>query len=95
MSVDQKTVKKIAHLARIRVDDEDVPRLRDELNSILKWVEMLSEVDTDNVEPMTSAVQTSMKKRPDVVTLGGHPELIVANAPASEDNFFMVPKVVE
>ena len=95
MSVDQSTVRKIASLARIKVDEEDLPRLEGELNSILKWIEMLGEVNTDNVEPMTSAVHMEMKKRDDVVDRGGRADDIVANAPLSEDHFFAVPKVVE
>ena len=95
MSVDQNTVRKIAMLSRIKVDEEDLPRLEGELNSILKWIEMLQEVDTDGVEPMTSAVHMKMKKRDDVVNRGGHAGDIVANAPSTEDNFFMVPKVIE
>jgi len=95
MSVDQSTVRKIASLARIKVDEEDLPRLEGELNSILKWIEMLGEVNTDNVEPMTSAVHMEMKKRDDVVNRGGCADDIVANAPLSEDHFFAVPKVVE
>ena len=95
MSIDQDTVRKIAHLARIRVDDEDLPRLAGELSSILGWVEMLGEVDTKGVEPMTSAVHMEMKKRKDIVTDGHKPGDIVANAPVTEDHFFVVPKVVE
>ena len=95
MSVDQNTVRKIATLSRIKVEEEDLPRLEGELNTILKWIEMLQEVDTEGVEPMTSAVHMEMKKRDDVVNRGGHAPDIVANAPASEDNFFLVPKVVE
>ncbi len=95
MSVDQKTVRKIASLSRIKVEDEDLPRLEGELNSILKWIEMLSEVDTKGVEPMTSTVHMKMKKRVDEVNRGGHAQDIVANAPQTEDHFFMVPKVVE
>jgi len=95
MSVDQSTVRKIASLARIKVDEEDLPRLEGELNAILKWIEMLGEVNTDNVEPMTSAVHMEMKKRDDVVNRGGRADDIVANAPLSEDHFFAVPKVVE
>lgn len=95
MSVDQKTVRKIAMLSRIKVEEEDLPRLEGELNSILKWIDMLQEVDTDGVEPMTSAVHMEMKKRDDVVNRGGHAGDIVANAPSTEDNFFMVPKVIE
>jgi aspartyl-tRNA(Asn)/glutamyl-tRNA(Gln) amidotransferase subunit C len=95
MSVDQATVRRIARLARIRVKDEDVPRLEGELNSILHWIEQLNEVDVANVEPLTSVVAMKMKMRKDEVTDGGYPADIVENAPAHEDSFFMVPKVVE
>jgi len=95
MSVDQATVRRIAHLARIAVTDEEVPHLQDELNAILAFVEQLSEVDVTGVEPMTSVTPMEMKKRQDVVTDGGYPDVIVANAPATEDHFFLVPKVVE
>ncbi len=95
MSVDQATVRRIAHLARIAVSDEEVEHLEGELNAILHWVEQLGEVDTGDVEPMTSAVQMSLKMREDAVTDGGYPRDIVKNAPVHEDNFFLVPKVVE
>jgi aspartyl-tRNA(Asn)/glutamyl-tRNA(Gln) amidotransferase subunit C len=95
MSVDQTTVRRIARLARIAVTDEEVPHLQGELNAILSFVEQLGEVDVDGVEPMTSVTPMAMKKREDVVTAGGCPDLIVRNAPATEDNFFLVPKVVE
>ena len=95
MSVDQNTVRRIARLARIRVGEEDLPRLESELNAILQWIEMLGEVNTDNVEPLTSVVAMKMKMRDDVVTDGAIPGLVTANAPKSDDNFFMVPKVVE
>jgi aspartyl-tRNA(Asn)/glutamyl-tRNA(Gln) amidotransferase subunit C len=95
MSVDQATVKRVARLARIRLKDEDVPRLAGELNSILHWIEQLNEVDVSNVEPMTSVVSMKMKMRKDEVSDGHYPQKIVANAPGHEDNFFMVPKVVE
>lgn len=95
MSVDQTTVRRIAKLARIKVNEHAVPALEGELNAILEWIEMLNEVDTDGVQPMTAVVETKMKKRDDVVTNGGIPDDILANAPASEDHFFMVPKVVE
>lgn len=95
MSVDQATVKRIARLARIKVKEEDVPRLAGELNSILHWIEQLNEVDVSAVEPLTSVVAMKMKMRKDEVTDGGYPADIVGNAPAEEDNFFMVPKVVE
>lgn len=95
MSVDQATVRRIAHLARIKVQEEEVPHLQGELNAILAFVEELSKVDVEGVEPMTSVVSMPMKKREDIITDGGIPEKIVANAPASEDHFFRVPKVVE
>ena len=95
MSVDQTTVRRIAKLARIKVSEDAVPALEGELNAILEWIEMLNEVDTKGVQPMTAVVETSMKKSNDVVNKGGIPDDIMANAPASEDHFFMVPKVVE
>lgn len=95
MSVDQATVRRIAHLARIKVSEMEVPHLQDELNAILAFVEELKSVDVEGVEPMTSVQPMAMKKREDVVTDGGIPDDIVANAPASDDHFFVVPKVVE
>jgi aspartyl-tRNA(Asn)/glutamyl-tRNA(Gln) amidotransferase subunit C len=95
MSVDQNTVRRIARLARIAVPEEDVPHLQGELNAILAFVEQLNEVDVDGVEPMTSVTPMVMKKRQDEVTDGGDAEPIVRNAPATDDNFFLVPKVVE
>ena len=95
MSVDQATVKRVARLARIKVPDGDLPRLAGELNSILGWIEQLNEVDVSKVEPMTSVVTMKMKMRSDEVTDGHYPQKIIANAPAQEDAFVMVPKVVE
>ena len=95
MSVDAATVRRIAHLARIAVTDDEVPHLQGELNAMLAFVEQLSEVDVDGVEPMTSVTPMQMKKRADVVTDGDKAEAIVANAPATDRNFFQVPKVVE
>jgi aspartyl-tRNA(Asn)/glutamyl-tRNA(Gln) amidotransferase subunit C len=95
MSVDADTVRRIAHLARIAVKEEEVEHLKGELNAILAFVEQLQEVKVEGVEPMTSVTPMTMKKRTDVVTDGGIAEDIVRNAPASEDNFFLVPKVVE
>ncbi|MCA0434386.1 MAG: Asp-tRNA(Asn)/Glu-tRNA(Gln) amidotransferase subunit GatC [Proteobacteria bacterium] len=95
MSVDEKTVRRVARLARIKVKDEDVPQLAGELNAILAFVEQLNEVDVSGVVPMTSVVATKMKMRDDVVTDGHKPKDIIQNAPATEDDFFMVPKVVE
>ena len=95
MPVDQATVKRVARLARLKVKDEDLPRLAGELNAILGWIEQLNEVDVANVEPLTSVVSMKMKMRKDVVSDGHYPEKITANAPMQEDSFFMVPKVVE
>ncbi len=95
MSVDAVTVRRIAHLARIAVDEAEVPHLQGELNAILAFVEQLSEVNVDGVEPMTSVTPMEMKKRADVVNDGGIADQVIANAPASEDHFFLVPKVVE
>lgn len=95
MSVDAATVRRIAHLARIAVEEEDVEHLQGELNTILAWVEQLQEVDVTGIEPMTSVMPMTMKKRDDVVSDGGIAEDIVRNAPATEDHFFLVPKVVE
>jgi aspartyl-tRNA(Asn)/glutamyl-tRNA(Gln) amidotransferase subunit C len=95
MSVDTKTVKRVAHLARIAIDDADATRMQDELIAIFKWIEQLNDVDIDGVEPMTSVVEVEMKKRSDQVTDGTKADDILANAPESEDHYFMVPKVVE
>lgn len=95
MSVDIATVKRVAHLARIAVSDEDAERMTGELNVILGFVEQLNEVDVSGVEPMTSVIPMEMKKRQDAVTDGNKADDIVANAPATQENFFLVPKVVE
>lgn len=95
MSVDQATVRRIAHLARIAVEDDEVERLGGELNAILAFVEELSGVDVEGVEPLTSVLPMQMKKRQDVVTDGGFADDVLANAPEREDHYFVVPKVVE
>jgi aspartyl-tRNA(Asn)/glutamyl-tRNA(Gln) amidotransferase subunit C len=95
MSVDAATVRRIAHLARIAVDEAEIPDLQGELNAILAFVEQLSEVNVEGIEPMTSVTPMQMKKRPDVVNDGGIADEVIANAPASENHFFVVPKVVE
>jgi aspartyl-tRNA(Asn)/glutamyl-tRNA(Gln) amidotransferase subunit C len=95
MSVDAATVRRIAHLARIAVNDDEIEHLQGELNAILAFVEQLADVDVTGVEPMTSVTPMSMKKRADVVTDGGDPEAILKNAPAREGDYFVVPKVVE
>lgn len=95
MSVDAATVRRIAHLSRIAVADGEVEHLRGELNSILAFVEQLSEVNVDGVEPMTSVTPMVMKKRDDKVTDGDIVTDILRNAPVSEGNYFVVPKVIE
>jgi aspartyl-tRNA(Asn)/glutamyl-tRNA(Gln) amidotransferase subunit C len=95
MAVDANTVRRIAHLARIAVAEDEIDHLEGELNAMLSFVEQLAEVNVEGVEPMTSVTPRTMKKRADIVTDGGIAEDIVRNAPISEDNFFLVPKVVE
>lgn len=95
MQVDEATVRRIARLARIKVTDAEAKALEGELSGILDWVKQLDEVDTTGIEPMTAVVSTSLKMREDRVTDGGIADDIVANAPAREDHFFVVPKVVE
>jgi aspartyl-tRNA(Asn)/glutamyl-tRNA(Gln) amidotransferase subunit C len=95
MPVDSDTVRRVANLARIAVADDEVGVLQGELNAILAFVEQLTEVNIDGVEPMTSVTPMAMNMRNDEVTDGGIPDAIIANAPAHEDHFFLVPKVVE
>jgi aspartyl-tRNA(Asn)/glutamyl-tRNA(Gln) amidotransferase subunit C len=95
MEVDEKLVRRIARLARIKVTDAEAKGLPKELSQILDWVKQLDEVDTRNVEPMTRVVAQEMKKRKDAVNDGEIAADIVRNAPMTEDNFFVVPKVVE
>ena len=95
MSVDAATVKRIGRLARIRVEENEVEKYQGEINAILAFVEQLDEVNVDGVEAMTSVTPMQLRRRDDVVTDGGYPEKVVANAPLTEDNFFMVPKVIE
>ncbi|SIR17153.1 aspartyl/glutamyl-tRNA(Asn/Gln) amidotransferase subunit C [Rhizobium sp. RU35A] len=95
MSVDLATVKRVARLSRIAVTDEEAGRMMGELNGILGFVEQLSEVDVSGVEPMTSVTPITMRRRADAVTDGDKAAAVVANAPATDQNFFLVPKVVE
>ena len=95
MSVDLATVKRVARLSRIAVSEDEANTMLGQLNGILGFVEQLSEVNVDGVEPMTSVTPVAMKKRADAVTDGDKADDIVANAPATDRNFFMVPKVVE
>ena len=95
MSVDTDTVRRVAHLARIAVDEADLAPLAGELNTILDWVEQLGEVDVEGVEPMTSVTPMRLKRRDDVVTEGGIRDRVMLNAPEAREGFFVVPKVVE
>ena len=95
MTVDNDTVRRVAHLARIAVAEGEVENLRGELNAILAFVEQLAEVEVEGIEPMTSVTPMTMKTREDKVTDGGIADAIIANAPAHEHHFFLVPKVVE
>ena len=95
MAIDAATVRKVAKLARLSMAEERLEPLAAELNGIMAWIEQLAEVDVEGVEPMASAVDHKLPMREDVVTEGGDPQRVLANAPLSRDNFFVVPKVVE
>jgi len=95
MSVDKGTVRSIAKLARLALDDARAEAMVGELNGILTWVEQLKEVDIEAVAPLTSVVAQKLKMREDVVTEGGNADALMTNAPGGEDHFFVVPKVVE
>jgi aspartyl-tRNA(Asn)/glutamyl-tRNA(Gln) amidotransferase subunit C len=95
MSVDAATVKRIGRLARIRIEENEVAAYQSELNAILGFIEQLGEVNVDGVEAMTSVTPMTLRRRDDVISDGGYADKVVSNAPLSEDNFFMVPKVIE
>ena len=95
MAIDAATVRRVARLARIREPEDRLEPLARELSAILGWIEQLNEIDTDGVEPMTSAVAAKLPMREDLVTDGGDADAILSNAPAKADGFFVVPKVVE
>ncbi|MFC2969683.1 Asp-tRNA(Asn)/Glu-tRNA(Gln) amidotransferase subunit GatC [Acidimangrovimonas pyrenivorans] len=95
MSIDTDTARKVAHLARIKVEEDDLPALAGELSGILTFMEQLGEVDIEGVEPMTSVTPMRLKRREDVVTDGNMQDRILANAPDAREGFFAVPKVVE
>ena len=96
MSIDEKTVRKVARLARLALPEDRVAPMAAELNGIMAWIEQLNEVDIEGVEPMTSAVEgAALPMREDKITDGGDPDRVLKNAPKSEDGFFVVPKVVE
>jgi aspartyl-tRNA(Asn)/glutamyl-tRNA(Gln) amidotransferase subunit C len=95
MSVDKDTVRRVARLARIALEEERVEPMMAELNGILGWVEQLQEVNVEGIAPMTSVVEQKLKLRPDVVSDGGNADALMANAPGGEDHFFVVRKVIE
>ncbi len=95
MAIDAATVRKVAHLARIKTPDDRLEPLAAELNGIMSWIDQLNEVDVDGVEPMTSNVAQALRLRDDVITDGNRVADVLANAPKSADGFFVVPKVVE
>lgn len=95
MSIDTETARKVAHLARIRVEEEALPALAEDFNAILGFIEQLAEVDVDGVEPMVSVTPMRLKRRQDVVTDGNRQSEVLSNAPDAREGFFAVPKVVE
>ena len=95
MAIDAETVRKVAHLARIKTPDDRLEPLAGELNGIMAWIDQLNEVDVNGVEPMTSNVAQPLRLRDDVVTDGAKVEAVLSNAPKSADGFYVVPKVVE
>ncbi len=95
MSIDRNTVAKVARLARLKVTDEQLDKYAPQLANIMKFVEQLGEVNTDNVAPLASVIDLDLELRPDVINDGGIPEAVLANAPESLEGFFVVPKVVE
>lgn len=95
MSIDKETVRKVANLARLKLNEEQLERYTPQVAGIVKWVEMLGEVNTDNVAPLANVVNSDLQLRPDVINDGGYQKEILANAPESMEGFFVVPKVVE
>lgn len=95
MAVDTQTVKRIAFLSRLKIEDDKIAATEDEFNKILQWVDQLKEVDTENVEPLVSVNENNITMRQDIVTDGNIADEILANAPMKEYGYFVVPKVVE
>lgn len=95
MSIDKETVRKVAGLARLKLNEEELERFTPQVAGILKWVDMLGEVNTDNVAPLANVVNSDLKLRQDAINDGGYQKEILANAPESMEGFFVVPKVVE
>ena len=94
-TIDKDTARKVAHLARIRVEEENLPKLAEQLSGILSFMEQLNEVDVEGIEPMTSVTPMRLKRRVDVVTDGNQQQAVLKNAPDAREGFFAVPKVVE
>ena len=95
MAIDNETVKRVAFLSRLKVEDEKIEATKEEFNKILNWIEELNEVNTDNVEPLISVNDTTLRLREDQITDGNYQEAVLANAPYKEYDYFAVPKVVE
>lgn len=95
MAIDNETVKKIAFLARLKVEDDKVEATKEEFNKILAWIEELNEINTDNVEPLISVNDIALRLREDEITDGHQPQAVLENAPVAEYGYFAVPKVVE
>ncbi|MCQ2734726.1 MAG: Asp-tRNA(Asn)/Glu-tRNA(Gln) amidotransferase subunit GatC [Alphaproteobacteria bacterium] len=95
MAIDNETVKKVAFLARLKIEDEKIEATKEEFNKILAWIEELNEINTDNVEPLISVNDISLRLREDEVSDGHQPQAVLENAPAAEYGYFAVPKVVE
>ncbi|MFN3827350.1 MAG: Asp-tRNA(Asn)/Glu-tRNA(Gln) amidotransferase subunit GatC [Micavibrio sp.] len=95
MSIDKETVRKVAGLARLKLSEDELEKFTPQVAGIVKWVEMLGEVNTDNVQPLANVVNIDLKLRPDAITDGGYQKDVLANAPESMEGFFVVPKVVE
>lgn len=95
MAIDNETVKRIAFLSRLKVDDDKIEATKEEFNKILSWIEELNEINIDNVEPLISVNDTTLRLREDEITDGNYQEAVLANAPDKEYDYFAVPKVVE
>ena len=95
MSITKDTILKIANLAKISITSDETEKLESEISSIISWVETLNEVDTNNIEPMTNSLQSSLRMREDEVNDGNKTKDILLNSPTEDDNFFVVPKVIE
>ena len=95
MTITKDTIRKISNLAKISIADQEVEKLESEISSIIRWVEALNEVDTDNIDPMSNSLTGVLRMREDLVTDGNKVSDILSNSPADDENFFVVPKVIE